>query len=184
MNAPNLISLARLLSVPLIVWLIVNGWMATAFWLFVIAGISDAADGYLAKRLSCRTKLGVYLDPIADKVMLVSIYLALGFQGHLPSWLVILVVSRDLLIVGGALLTHTLNIGPLQIAPLWISKLNTLVQIVLAAEVLVSAGYGLDTAGVIESALVYLVTATTLASGAAYVMRWSRGTGQIQKDLG
>lgn len=180
MNLPNLISLARLLSVPLIVWMIVNGWMAGALWLFVLAGLSDAVDGFLAKRLACRTQLGVYLDPIADKALLVSIYVALGHQGHLPSWLVILVVSRDVLIIGGALLIHVFNLNPVPIAPMWIGKLNTLVQILLAVLVLAVVGYDIPDHGS-RDALVWLTAATTIASGAAYLVRWSRGTRQFEK---
>lgn len=180
MNLPNLISLARLLSVPLAVWLIVSGWMASAFWLFVCAGVSDAVDGFIAKRYGCQTTLGSYLDPIADKVLLVSVYLAFGFQGLLPPWLVILVVFRDLLIVGGALLMHTLTLTHPKIAPLHISKLNTFAQILLAAETLARAAgaypdYGFGTG------LVYLVAATTFLSGGAYLWNWARGTRQMER---
>src|SRR5690606_11391126 len=100
-NVPNIISLCWLLCVPVTVFLILNGMMLPAFWLFVAAGVSDAVDGYLAKRLGQTSTLGSYLDPIADKALLVCVYLTLGQAGHLPTWLVIMVVSRDLLIVGG-----------------------------------------------------------------------------------
>ena len=180
MNLPNFISLARLLSVPLIVWMIVNGWMVTALWASLAAGLSDAVDGFLAKRFSWRTKLGVYLDPIADKVLLVSLFLALGVQGHLPSWLVILVVFRDLMIVGGALLTHTFNLGTASITPLMVGKLNTLLQIMLVLEVLARVAYGFTDPGV-GSVLIYAVAATTLASGAGYVARWVRATRQVER---
>ena len=102
MNLPNLITLARLLAVPLVVFLILQGLMTAAFWMFFAAGISDAVDGYLAKRMDAVTELGTYLDPIADKTLLVAVYVTLGIAGHVPTWLVILVVSRDLLIIGGA----------------------------------------------------------------------------------
>ena len=183
MNLPNFISLARLLSVPLIVWMILNGWMMLALWASVAAGLSDAVDGFLAKRLACRTTLGVYLDPIADKVLLVSLFLALGAQGHFPMWLVILVVFRDLLIVGGALLTHTFNLNPVPIEPLKVGKLNTLLQIVLSVEVLARVAYGIPDHG-LNTALVYAVAATTLASGTGYVARWARGLRQIERQPG
>ena len=183
MNLPNCISLARLLSVPLIVWMIVYGWVATALWVCLVAGLSDAVDGFLAKRLSCRTTVGVYLDPIADKVLLVSLFLVFGVQGYLPSWLVILVVFRDLLIVGGALLTHTFNLSPPPIAPSKIGKLNTLLQIVLAVEVLARVGYAIPDHG-LNTALIYAVAATTLGSGAGYVLRWARGVRQFEKQAG
>lgn len=178
MNLPNLISLCRLLSVPLLVWLVVSGHLAWAFWLFVLAGVSDAVDGYIAKRFDLRSTLGVYLDPIADKVMLVSVYIVLGFQAYLPSWVVILVVSRDLLIVGGVLLTYALAQSRPQVAPLWISKVNTVMQILLAAHVLATVGHGIPQPTV-TALLCWVVAGTTLASGAAYLWRWAAGTGHF-----
>ena len=108
-NIPNTLTLARIVLVPLVVWLIVTHEMLAAFVLFLLAGVSDAADGYLAKRFQWRTELGAYLDPIADKLLLVSIYVTLGLSGHLPAWLVIAVVSRDILIIGAFLLSWVLS---------------------------------------------------------------------------
>ena len=105
MSIPNLITLARILLVPVVVWAIASGQMLIAFLLFVAAGVSDAVDGFLAKRFGMTSELGAYLDPLADKVLIVSIYVALGITGALPRWLVILVVSRDILIVGGVMLS-------------------------------------------------------------------------------
>ena len=102
MNIPNSLTLGRLVLVPLIVWLIITHQIQAAFLVFLLAGLSDAADGYLAKRYGWDSELGAYLDPIADKALLVSIYVTLGLAGHLPVWLVIAVVSRDILIVGAA----------------------------------------------------------------------------------
>src|SRR5688500_12469917 len=90
MNLPNAITIARILAVPVLIWLIVSGEYLLAFWLFVLAGISDGVDGFIAKRFDQRTELGAYLDPIADKLMLVSIYVSLGLLRVLPPWLVIL----------------------------------------------------------------------------------------------
>ena len=101
LNLPNLITLARLLSVPLTIWLIFSERYGAAFWVFVGAGVSDALDGYIAKRFDRRTRLGAMLDPAADKAMLVGVYVTLGLAGQLPSWLVALVVLRDVLIVLG-----------------------------------------------------------------------------------
>jgi hypothetical protein len=120
-NIPNALTLARIILVPLIVWLIITHEMAAAFVLFVLAGLSDAADGYLAKRFGWHTELGAYLDPIADKVLLVSIYLTLGFTNHLPVWLVIAVVSRDILIIGAFILSWILS-RPVTVSPLLVSK--------------------------------------------------------------
>jgi cardiolipin synthase (CMP-forming) len=166
---PNLISLARLLAVPLAVWLIVSDRLGVAFWLFVAAGISDALDGFLAKHLDLRSELGAYLDPLADKALLTSVYVTLGYEGHMASWLVILVVFRDVLIIGGAILYQTLT-GALRMQPLLISKLNTAAQIALAAVVLAQSGLGVDYG--IDTLLVPVVAATTLASGGAYLVVW------------
>src|SRR5215207_2361138 len=105
LNIPNLITLGRILLVPVLVWAIAAGEMLAAFILFVAAGISDAVDGFLAKRFGMTSEIGAYLDPLADKALIVSIYVALGITGAIPRWLVILVVSRDIMIVTAVMLS-------------------------------------------------------------------------------
>ena len=166
---PNAITLARLCAVPATVWLILQGRLDWAFWVFVAAGISDGLDGWLARRRNARSQLGAILDPIADKALLVSVYVTLAVTGVLPDWLAILVVFRDLLIVGGVLLLYLLEEPP-AIRPLMISKLNTVAQIGLAAGALLLAGYGWGDAWLLD-ALVPVVAVTTIVSGAGYVMR-------------
>jgi cardiolipin synthase len=178
-NIPNFISLARLFSVPVLVWAVSDGRMMLAFWLFVAAGISDAVDGFIAKRFNFTTKLGSFLDPLADKALLVSIYIVLGIENHLPTWLVILVVWRDLLIVGGAMLYHTLT-QRLTMEPLLVSKVNTVAQIVLAAYVLATRALGVADIWVYK-ALIGVVALTTVLSGASYVVRWIRKAGSMEK---
>jgi len=169
-NVPNLISLLRLAAAPLVVWLIANERLNAALWLFVAAGISDAIDGYLARIWHQRTRLGAYLDPLADKMLLVCVFVTLGQVGKLESWLVILVVSRDVMIVGGIILLFLLD-QRIEVEPSFISKANTTVQIAFAA--LVLARYGLDFRDPGWSAAVewstFAVAATTLLSGAHYV---------------
>jgi cardiolipin synthase len=172
-NPPNIITLARLLSVPLTIWLILQEAWSAAFGLFVLAGVSDAIDGYVAKRFNMRTDLGRFLDPLADKALLVSIYITLGMKNEIPAWLVILVVSRDVLIIGGALLAFAMGAG-VKIEPLLVSKANTVAQIALAAAVLGNRAVTLLPAPAIV-ALVWLVAATTVLSGASYLVNWSRG---------
>ncbi|MBV8737887.1 MAG: CDP-alcohol phosphatidyltransferase family protein, partial [Alphaproteobacteria bacterium] len=104
LSLPNLISLGRLLLVPLAIWLILGHRYGAAFWIFIVAGISDALDGFIAKHFDRRTRLGALLDPIADKALLVSVYVTLGLANQLWPSLVILVVFRDVMIVGGFLL--------------------------------------------------------------------------------
>lgn len=172
MSLPNIISLCRLLSVPVEIYLILHGLMLAAFWLFIAAGISDAVDGFLAKQLGQTSALGAFLDPIADKALLVSVYVTLGQAGHLPSWLVIMVVFRDLLIVGGVVLLHISN-DSVRPQPLLISKVNTAAQIALVALVLAELGVGFETAPYTEI-MIYLVAITTIASGGAYIVNWGR----------
>lgn len=169
---PNLITLGRLLAVPLAVWLMLTDRLAAAFWLFLAAGISDAIDGYLARRLKARSELGAYLDPLADKCLLVSSYVTLGHEGHIEIWLVILVVFRDVIIIGGAILYHTLT-QSLTMQPLLISKLNTVLQIALIGVVLAELGLGIGSPEITQW-LSYAVAASTLASGGAYVAVWGR----------
>jgi cardiolipin synthase len=164
---PNLITMARLCAVPATVWLMLNGRLDLAFWMFVAAGVSDAVDGWLARVRNARSALGAILDPMADKLLLVCVYVTLAAIGVLPDWLAILVVFRDMVIVGGVLALWMLGQPP-KIRPMMLSKVNTALQIALAATALLLAGFGLR-ADALLSAAVWAVAGTTLASGAAYV---------------
>ena len=180
MNLPNLISLGRLLSVPVAVYLILQSQYAAAFWLFVAAGLSDAIDGFIAKKWGLTSALGAYLDPIADKALLVAVYLALGGEGHVPIWIVILVVSRDLIIIGGVVLSH-ITTQPLRMHPLMVSKVNTAAQIALVAVILAELGLGAPL-GTERDLLVYLVAATTILSGGAYIFSWGRASESLPSN--
>ena len=172
---PNLITLGRLFAVPAAVWLMLQHRLDIAFMVFVGAGISDAVDGWLARVRNARSALGALLDPIADKALLVSVYVTLAAIGVLPDWLAILVVFRDLLIVGGVIFLWVLGV-PARIRPLLVSKANTFAQIALAALALFLAGFGLQ-APLLLDVTIWLVAFTTFASGAAYVVQAARLTG-------
>ena len=182
LNLPNLISLGRLLLVPLAISLILEGSYAAAFWVFVIAGVSDAADGFIAKRFDRRTRLGALLDPLADKVLLVSVYLTLGVAGQLWTWLVVLVVFRDIMIVGGFLLIQAIAAEPKPFQPLFISKINTGVQVALVVYVLARRGLGAD-GGLMDLVLSIAVAMTTVGSGMAYLFRWARILARSEEAL-
>jgi cardiolipin synthase (CMP-forming) len=173
-SIPNIITFGRLLAVPLAVYLILQRELEWAFWLFIAAGISDAVDGAVARMFQARTVLGAYLDPLADKALLVSVFLSLASIGDVPLWLVILIVFRDLMIVAGVMLLYTLK-EKLAMQPLGISKLNTAVQIALAAALLAPAGFGLREPLVSGASTVWLLiglcTLTTAGSGVAYAVR-------------
>jgi cardiolipin synthase len=171
-SLPNIITLGRVILVPIIFWLLVTGNTQAAFYLVVIAGLSDAADGYLAKRFGLETGLGAYLDPLADKLLIVSLYIALGVSKALPLWLVVAVVSRDILIVAAVLVSGVFG-QPLQMQPLPISKANTVAQIVLAATVLAAEGFTLQIDG-IRTALVWITGMLTVLSLAIYLKTWLR----------
>ena len=170
LNLPNLITLGRVILVPVVFWLLITGQTEMAFVIFIVAGISDAVDGYLAKTFGWKTELGSYLDPLADKLLIVSIFLALGVGGKLPLWLVIAVVSRDILIVIAIMLSWLLG-NPVRIRPLIVSKANTVAQIVLAATVLADEGFGLGLQAA-RVVLIWLTGALTVASLAAYLHSW------------
>jgi len=172
LSIPNLITLGRILMVPVVVWAIASGAMWIAFVLFLAAGVSDAVDGYLAKRFHMRTELGAYLDPLADKALIVSIYLTLGISGLIPQWLVILVVSRDIMIIGAVMLSWLVG-TPVKVKPLLVSKLNTVAQIVFACVVLGTLGFGYELP-ILTRVLMGIVAVLTLLSVAAYVAEWVR----------
>jgi cardiolipin synthase len=147
-----------------------DGQMRAAFMLFIVAGVSDGLDGFLAKRYGWQTELGAYLDPLADKALLVSIYVVLGHFSHLPIWLVIAVVSRDILIVGGIMLSWVLA-RPVPMNPLMISKVNTVGQIMLAAMVLGDLGFNLGLEKFVE-VMVWITVGLTALSAGTYLVHW------------
>ncbi len=170
MNIPNAITIGRIVLVPIIVYLMIKGSFLPAFWLFIIAGISDGIDGFIAKRFSMQTELGAYLDPVADKALLVSIFVTLGVGKQLPVALVLLVVSRDILIIGAVLISWLLD-RRVEMAPLMVSKVNTTLQILLAGAVLAHHGFELQ----MQSAILVLIVAVsifTVWSGVSYMIGW------------
>ena len=172
MSIPNLITLGRIILVPIVIWAIVSGEMVVAFALFLAAGISDAVDGFLAKRFHMASELGAYLDPLADKALIVSIYVALGIAGGLPISLVILVVSRDIMIISGFMLSWLVG-KPMPVRPLPVSKANTVAQILLAALVLAEQSFGFN-AAILSLIVVLLVAFLTLLSIGFYLAEWVR----------
>jgi len=171
-DIPNIISLLRIGLVIPVVYLLLERQFSYALVLFFIAGLSDGLDGYLAKRNNWITRLGSILDPLADKLLLVFSYLALGWLGEIPMWLVIGVMVRDVIIVVGAIAYHEL-IGKYDMTPTWMSKTNTFFQILLILVVVFSLGaYSLPVLFI--EALIYIVAITTLVSGINYVWVWGR----------
>lgn len=162
---PNAITAARLCAVPVAVRLVLRGRLDAAFVLFLLAGLSDAVDGWLARR-GAASALGAVLDPVADKALLVGMVLALAATGLMPGWLAALVILRDLVVVGGVLVLW-LRGRAVAIRPLSLGKANTALQIVLVSAVLLESGYGVRL-GWLLPALGWGVAAIGLASVAAY----------------
>ena len=174
-SLPNLISLLRLVLVPVIISMIVTDRWIGAFLTFLAAGVSDAVDGWLANRFNLRTELGAYLDPLADKVLLISIYVALAVSDTVPATITILIVFRDVMIIGAFLVSWIMG-KPVQVRPLFVSKLNTTAQIAVAALVLGAKAFGVQL-GLWFDASLWVVAALTLASAGAYLSQWIRHMG-------
>lgn len=172
MTIPNFITIARFFLVPIAVAAIGSGQWELAFVVFLAAGISDAVDGFIAKRFDMRSRLGAYIDPLADKALLVSIYITLAVVGVLPGWVAILVVSRDFMILAAFLLSWLMG-QPMEVKTLAVSKLNTAAQIAFAALVLGSKAFSLDVGGA-ETLGIAIVAALTLVSAGAYLALWLR----------
>ena len=171
-DIPNLITLTRFLLVPPVVILLMNERFGMALIFFGIAGLSDGLDGYLAKRNNWTSRLGALMDPLADKLLMVSCFVTLGWLGMLPLWLVVLVVLRDLVIVSGAIVFH-MRVERLEAEPSMVSKLNTVAQVLLVLTVIFSQGIHAVPELWLDI-LMYSVLATTLWSGVDYVWTWGR----------
>jgi cardiolipin synthase len=166
----NLITLMRFLLVPAVVFALLTGAVGWAFAGFLVAGISDGVDGFIARQFDQRTELGAYLDPMADKLLLVSVFVVLGYMNELPLWLVIAAVSRDALIVGAVLLSTIMG-NPVAVKPIFVSKANTATQIVLAAVVLAELAFAVAF-GYLRLVLIIVSGLLTVASAAAYLHGW------------
>jgi cardiolipin synthase len=172
LTIPNFITLLRFLLVPAVVYALLVGQMGWALAGFLIAGLSDGVDGFIARQFDQRSELGAYLDPAADKLLLVSVFVVLGLMGELPLWLVITAVSRDALIIT-AVLISTLMGQPVAVKPLLVSKANTAVQIVLASLVLFELALA-QQFSILRTGLIGLSGLLTVASAAAYLVGWLR----------
>lgn len=177
---PNAISLLRIALVVPILMLIIDGQYGFALGLCLVAGFSDGVDGYLAKRFDWHTRIGALLDPIADKLLVAGTFMVLVYTGHIPLWLGILVIFRDVVIVGGATLYNFL-IRPVQGEPTRISKLNTALQLLLILFILSRAAFGWPDQITI-TVLGASIVVTVVVSGIDYVWSWARRARQGGKQ--
>ena len=166
----NLLTLARIAAVPVLILFLYEGRYGAALAVFVLAGITDGLDGWIAKRFKCVTRLGSILDPLADKILIVSTYVMLVLAGDLPFWLILLIGFRDLGIIAGVLVLNTLN-GHVQMQPSLLSKVNTFLQISLVILVMVER-IGFIALEPVAEILLWFVAVTTVASAIHYVYFW------------
>ncbi|HEY8033054.1 MAG TPA: CDP-alcohol phosphatidyltransferase family protein [Methylocella sp.] len=169
-SLPNLITLGRLVLAPAIVAMIAAQRWKEACVVFIIAGLSDAVDGWLANSFDLRSELGAYLDPLADKALIISVYVTLAIVEVLPVTIAILVVARDIMIIGAFMISLIMR-KPVKVKPLMISKFNTAAQISFAAMVLGVKAFDFP-AGTWLDASLYAVAVLTLASTVAYFGQW------------
>lgn len=174
---PNLISCGRLALAPLVLGLILSRRWGEALIVFALAGVSDALDGFLARRFDWGSELGAFLDAAGDKALLICSYGALALVGALPLALALIVIGRDGFLALGALIASLAG-KPIKLRPLWISKLNTFVQIGFVILLLgaLRLGFPADSAALAAAVALgaEIVGALTLASGAAYLMLWAK----------
>ena len=167
---PNLLTLLRIGAVPVLILFLYEGRYGAALVVFVIAGITDGLDGWIAKRFDAVTRLGSILDPLADKMLIVSTYVMLTLAGDIPFWLLLLIGFRDLGIIGGVLVLQWVH-GEVRMQPSPVSKLNTFLQILLVVLIMLEQVEWLALAPLTDAVL-WLVVATTLASAFHYVYFW------------
>lgn len=172
MNLALTITLLRFLLAPWLVWVLLQENHTAAFGIFLIGSLSDALDGFIARRFNQCTPLGALLDPLADKLLVACGMLTLLWQGHFPLWLAGFVLLRDIVIVSGAF-AYKRATGSLEVRPLLISKLNTAVQFTLVLVILAKADGYTQFAFALQP-LIWLTLATTVASGVQYVQEWSQ----------
>jgi len=172
---PNAISLTRVAMIPFIVQAILRDAWMTGFVLFLVAGLSDGVDGFIARYFRQSSRFGAYIDPLADKALTIAVFWAFAADGIVPVWLLVLILARDIAIVAGAMMMATRGAAS-AIRPLPISKVNTAILIVFAGWLLAANAFEWSLPGV-NYALIALVVFLTAVSAAAYVRLLIGGLG-------
>ena len=181
-HLPNLLTSLRLAAAPTTAGLLVAGHFNAAFGLFAVAGLSDAADGFLAKRFGLDSPLGRVLDPTADKALMLAGFVTLAILDDVPVWLAALVITRDVLILLGLAIAMALRV-PIEVQPLLIGKLCTALQVLYIGLHLASLAFEFPL-GAISPADAYLVGGVALASGFAYSAVWLRAMRAVWIEYG
>jgi len=175
MTIPNLITALRIILAPVFVIYLINDRLNAALVVFLICMVSDGIDGMVARWFNQKSRLGAYLDPLADKTLLVTAFLLLAVRGYLPSWLTVAAIARDVMILLGVLVFH-LNRMEIKIRPSALSKINTCVQFITLSVVLFKGFVLLPSA--IYDALYYITAGLTIGSGLHYMQYGLRAMGE------
>ncbi|MEW6324464.1 MAG: CDP-alcohol phosphatidyltransferase family protein [Nitrospirota bacterium] len=170
-NLPNILTVLRILCVPVFIDLVIYGRFEYALGLFVIAAATDGLDGLIARLSNQRSRVGMYLDPLADKMLLTSAFITLSIMQHVPIWLTTIVVSRDVILASGTLLLHLLNVQ-IDITPTWLGKVTTVLQLGYVVLQLTLVALAQSNGWLDQAAL--LAAAVTVGSGLQYVYRGVR----------
>lgn len=181
LNVPNTLTLLRLIAIPIFLILLVDYRYPEALGVFVAAGVTDALDGAIARLTQTKTALGAYLDPAADKLLLVSAFVALAFMDEVPPWLTVIVLSRDVMLVLGYFMLFTMTQHAMEVRPSVAGKLSTFLQITAVTLVLVSLVYPGAIPPMVEPVVFFLTGIVTATAGLQYLARglyWLQGQGQ------
>lgn len=170
MTLPNLLTLLRIVLTPLFAIFLLNNDYNNALWIFVIAGVSDGLDGFIARAFKQKSELGAYLDPIADKLLLSTAFIMLAAVQFIPSWLTVIVIARDVLILFGVALLFIITDYNIKIKPSFLSKITTVAQLLTVFIVLLKPY--ISKVAVIHSPLFMFTAVMTVISGFQYIYRW------------
>tara|TARA_B100000768_G_scaffold171419_1_gene178711 strand:- start:1856 stop:2404 length:549 start_codon:yes stop_codon:yes gene_type:complete len=176
---PNILSLVRIILVPLILWLLIQDLYIISAIIITMVGLTDYFDGYLARKYNSESLVGFYLDAIADKVLIITIYLVLGIKLLLPTYLIILIIFREALVSGAYLLKFLLDLK-FNLKPILISKINTFLQIALIVFVCLLTINQLNQSEeviFVRDSLIAIVTITTIVSSLIYIIIWLKAVG-------
>jgi len=171
LNLPNTLTLIRILAIPFFLTLLSSRFYLEALIVFVISGLTDALDGAVARMMSQQTWLGTYLDPVADKLLVMSSFVTLGLMGAIPPWFAVLVVCRDVIIIGGYAMIYFLVAERLEVQPSAIGKLNTCFQLVTVGVVLALLHAPQFLSPALQEGAIVGTALTTVVSGSQYIYR-------------
>jgi cardiolipin synthase len=172
LNVPNILTTLRVLAAPLLAYSLLRGYFELAFYTFIVAAITDALDGWIARHFDLMTHYGAVMDPLADKLITLVCVVLLTWLGIVPLWLTLVIVVRDTVIVSGAFAYHRL-FGEVEIRPTWLGKLHTALAFTLFTVVLANSAALIDASEWLRP-FFFLVLGTTLASMVQYVVLWAR----------